>query len=224
MKCLIVMFFLAALSGLAAAQPLTLEARPQNIDAERAKIDAERVRLEAGFLAEDIACYEKFDVNSCLGKVNARRREVMAELRRKEVALNDEERRIRGEQEMMRIEEKSSPENLQQAAAQRAKAAEAYQLRLDREKDKQQGRTSAPSSEKAARDAGAQRLLDSQKKASPRPTGSRQLPRKPGNLMSGRSRHRSAVHSTKRTSLPGRSRQPSPCPCPTETFNSGTQT
>ena len=168
MKRFIVTFCLVALSGLAAAQPLTLEARPQNIDAERAKIDAERVRLEAGFLAEDIACYEKFAVNSCLGKVNARRREVMAELRRKEVALNDEERRIRGEQEMMRIEEKSSPENLQQAAAQRAKAAEAYQLRLDREKDKQQGRTSAPSSEKAARDASAQRLLDSQKKAQSR--------------------------------------------------------
>ena len=165
MNRFVLTFSLFALSGLAAAQSLHTESGTRNIATERTKISAERARLEAGFLAEDHSCHEKFAMNSCLRKVNARRRDAMAELRRQEVALNDEERRIRGEQEMRRIEEKSSPENLQQAADQRAKAAEDYQLRLAREKEKQQARALALSSEKAAREAGAQRLTDSQKKA-----------------------------------------------------------
>ena len=165
MNRFVLVFGLAALSGIAAAQASTAEAGPLGIDAERAKIGVERTRLEAGFLAENHACHEKFAVNSCLRKVNARRREAMAELRRQEVALNDEERRIRGEQEIRRIEEKSSPENLQQAADQRTRAGEEYQLRLAREKEKQQARASASSPEKAARDASAQRLVDSQNKA-----------------------------------------------------------
>jgi colicin import membrane protein len=49
----------------------------RSIDAERARINEDRARLEAGFLAEDAECYKKFAVNSCLGKVNDRRREVM---------------------------------------------------------------------------------------------------------------------------------------------------
>lgn len=165
MNRFVLLFGLAALSVIAAAQASDAEAGPPGIDVARAKIGAERARLEAGFLGEDHACHERFAVNSCLRKVNARRREAMAELRRQEIALNDEERRIRGEQEMRRIEEKSSPENLQQAADQRAQAAEEYQLRLAREKEKQQARASASSPEKAARDASAQRLTDSQKKA-----------------------------------------------------------
>lgn len=165
MKRFFMTFLLAALSALAGAQTAALQARPENIDAERAKIHAERIRLEAGFLTEDAACYEKFAVNSCLGKVNSRRREAMADLRRQEILLNDEERKIRGAQELRRIEEKSSPENLQEAADRRARAAEDYQSRLEREKIKQQERASAPSAEKAAREAGAERLMNQQKKA-----------------------------------------------------------
>ena len=165
MKLFFMVFLLAALSGLVGAQTTAPQTSPENIDAERAKISAERVRLEAGFLTEDAACYEKFAVNSCLGKVNSRRREAMASLRRQEILLNDEERKIRGAQEMRRIEEKSSPENLQEAADRRARAAEDYQSRLEREKIKQQERASAPAAEKAAHEASAEKLLDRQKKA-----------------------------------------------------------
>ena len=165
MKLFFMAFLLAALSGLVGAQTTAPQTSPENIDAERAKISAERVRLEAGFLTEDAACYKKFAVNSCLGKVNSRRREAMASLRRQEILLNDEERKIRGAQEMRRIEEKSSPENLQEAADRRARAAEDYQSRLEREKIKQQERASAPAAEKAAHEASAEKLLDRQKKA-----------------------------------------------------------
>lgn len=165
MKLFFMAFLLVALSGLVGAQTAAPQTSPENIDAERAKISAERVRLEAGFLTEDAACYKKFAVNSCLGKVNSRRREAMASLRRQEILLNDEERKIRGAQEMRRIEEKSSPENLQEAADRRARAAEDYQSRLEREKIKQQERASAPAAEKAAHEASAEKLLDRQKKA-----------------------------------------------------------
>lgn len=158
-------FSVLLLCGLASAQTNALnEQQTGNIDVQRAAISAERSRLEADFLTEEAACYKKFAVNNCLGKVNARRREVMADFRRQEILLNDEQRRIKGEEQIRKTEEKSSPENRQQAAERRAKALEDYQERLGREKDKQQARTTHPSNENAARAANAERLLANQNK------------------------------------------------------------
>ena len=168
MKRAILTVGLLVLSGWSVGQSSTLESSARDIDAERAKISAQRAGLEAAFLAEDIACYKKFAVNNCLGKVDVRRRAATADLRRKELALNDEERKIKGEQSLQRIEEKSSPENLQQEADRRAKGAEDFQSRMAREKDKQRDSATAAASEQAARDAAAQRLLNSQKKAAAR--------------------------------------------------------
>ncbi len=168
MKHFMIACCLAAISIPGAAQTSGAMATAKSIDAQRAQISAERARLEAGFLAEDAACYQKFAVNYCLGQVNVRRREAMAELRRQEIVLNDEERKIRGEQEMKRIEEKSSSENAQEAAQRRAKASEDYQSRLERGKEKLQESASAPASEKAARDANAKRQLEARKKAEAR--------------------------------------------------------
>lgn len=165
MKRFFVTVVLLALTGFAAAQLSTLESRASAIDSKRAEINAERIKLEGDFTAEDLACHKQFFVNNCLGKVDTQRRAAVAELRRQEIALNDEDRKIRGEQALLRIEEKSSTENLQQAADQRAKGIEDYQARLAREKEKLQGRIAAPATEKAAREASAQRLVESQKKA-----------------------------------------------------------
>ena len=165
MKRFFVTVVLLALSSFAAAQLSALESRASAIDSKRAEINAERTKLEGNFTAEEIACHKRFFVNNCLGKVDDRRRAAVAELRRQEIALNDEDRKIRGEQALLRIEEKSSSENLQQAADQRAKGVEDYQTRLAREKDKQQNSSAARAAEKAAREASAQRLVESQKKA-----------------------------------------------------------
>lgn len=163
---------IATLGALAGAQP-AVEApapaeAPRSIDAERARINTERSRLEAGFLAEDAECYKKFAVNSCLGKVNERRREVMADLRRQELLLNDEERRIRGAEQIRKTEEKASPEKQQEAADRRAKAVEDYQSRLDREKKKNEDRAAAKSSEQSNSEASAARLKGSQEKSQAR--------------------------------------------------------
>jgi hypothetical protein len=163
MKTFVFTFFL--LCGLANAQNNALnEQQAGGIDAQRAAISAERNRLEAGFLAEEVACYKKFAVNNCLAKVNIRRREAMASFRRQEILLNDEERKVKGEEQIRKTDDKLSPEKKQQSAERRAKALEDYQERLKREKDKQQAGTSITSSENAAHAANAERLLAHQKK------------------------------------------------------------
>ena len=165
MKKLIIAFLLASLSAFAFAQAPAPAARVGSIDAERERISAERARLEAGFLTEDVACYKKFAVNSCLRDVNARRREAMAGLRRQEILLNDEERRIKGAEQIRKTEEKSSAEKQQEAADRRAKAFEDYQSRLEREKEKQQNRADTQAGEKASSEAQADKLGNKQKKA-----------------------------------------------------------
>ncbi len=168
MKSFAFTFLLLWSSGFACAQTSALNGQIGNIDAQRDAISAERSRLEAGFLTEDAACYKKFAVNSCLGNVNIRRREAMADLRRQEILLNDEERKLKGAQQIRKTEEKSSPEKLQQEADRRSKAVEDYQGRLEREKDKQQDRGTAVSNEAATREANTAKLQAHQKKVQAR--------------------------------------------------------
>lgn len=165
MKRFMAGLLLATLAGLANAQTVAPEGPPQDsMAAQRARISAERTRLEAGFAAENAVCYEKFAVNSCLDKISARRRQAMAELRRQEILLNDEERKRRGEAQIRKTWEKSSPEKQQEAAERRAKAVEDYQSRLKTGKSQKKEPASVSSSENAARSAYAQKLRDEQKK------------------------------------------------------------
>lgn len=165
MKNLAIACFLATSCMLAIGQPVAPAEVPPTRDAERARIGADRARLEAGFLAEDAECYKKFAVNSCLGKVNERRREAMGDLRRQELLLNDEERRIRGADQIRKTEEKQSPEKLQEAADQRAKAVKDYESRLEREKQKIEDRAAAKAGEQGKSEASATRLKGSEEKS-----------------------------------------------------------
>jgi len=164
MKRFGILFFLVLIAEAALAQSGELASRTSLIDAQRQQISVERSRLEAGFAVEEAGCHQKFLVNACLDKVHTRRRQTMAELRRQEILLNDEERKIKGAEQIRKTEEKSSPESLSQDADQRAKALDAYQSRLVREKDKQQNRSAAEMNEKAARNANTEKILANQKK------------------------------------------------------------
>ena len=165
MKSLVIAYFLAALTADVSAQALSPEGQQNTINAQRTAISVERARLATGFLAEDANCYKKFAVNNCLGNVNMRRSESMAELRRQEILLNDEERKIKGAEQIRRTEEKGSPEKQQEAIDRSASASEDYQLRLEREKNKKQDRATAQLNEKTARDANAEKLLRNQMKS-----------------------------------------------------------
>ena len=96
MKSIVIAFLLTALAARGIAQPISAEGQQNTIGTQRAAISVERARLEKSFLMEDAACYKKFAVNNCLGNVNARRRQPMEDLRRQEILLNDEERKIKG--------------------------------------------------------------------------------------------------------------------------------
>ena len=165
MKIFAVLLFLASLCIDAAAQTATpAAAAPANRDAERTRIAAERARLEAGFLTEDAACYQRFFVNNCLDEVNTRRRETLAALRTQEIMLNEQERKLRGAEQIRRIEEKASAENQQLEAERRAKAASGDQSRLIGQKEKQQSRTKAQAAEQANSEARTERLRANQQK------------------------------------------------------------
>ncbi|HSV35974.1 MAG TPA: hypothetical protein VLI46_10485 [Ramlibacter sp.] len=90
-----------------AAVVLSFAAGAQESDsAERARIGAERVRADAAFRAEEKVCYTRFAVNDCLKAAQSRKREVLADLRRQEVALNDAERRRKAGERLRASEEK----------------------------------------------------------------------------------------------------------------------
>lgn len=161
MRIFVVVLFLALQCFGAAAQTA---AAPANSDAERTRIAAERTQLESGFLTEDAACYRRFFVNSCLDEVNARRREASAALRAQEIVLNEQERKLRGAEQIRRIEEKASAESQQFQADQRVKAASDYQSRLNGQKEKQQSRTKAQAAEQASSDARIERLKANEQK------------------------------------------------------------
>lgn len=156
---------------LVAAVGGTLFAQPE-MQAERSRIAAERNRAQAGFAFEDSACYKRFWVNDCLDEVKARRLEVFADLRRQEVALNDQERKSKGAEQLQKIEEKSTLANQQAQADARAEAINKAQSKSDRDAQKAQG-LSPLGGEKAAqaqanKSSAASRLVANQAKATGR--------------------------------------------------------
>jgi colicin import membrane protein len=164
MKAFAVLFLLASLASLTTGASAQTAEVPANPDVERARIASGRARLESGFLTEDAACYKRFFVNSCLDDVNGRRRESLAALRTQEILLNEQERKLRGAEQIRRIEEKSSAENQQREADQRARATTDSQSRLEGQKEKQQSRTNAQAAEQANSEARAGRLQANQQK------------------------------------------------------------
>lgn len=163
MKPSLIAFSLVTLSVFAGAQTESSVTQSDTIATARAKIGAERARLEAGFLEEDATCYKRFFVNGCLASVNSRRREAMANLRRQEISLNDEERRNRGAERIGKAEKKLSIEN-QHAADRRASALDDYESRLDKEQNKRDEREKLQAGEKANSEASTRRLRDQQEK------------------------------------------------------------
>lgn len=133
-------FFLSiglAVSGLQ-AQPVQELAAPASdvFQVELDRIQVERRRQDAYYAKEEAACYQRFAVNDCLRQVRVKRRLVMEDLRRQEIAVNDEQRRQKGVEEIQRLEEKTSPAALQEAAEKREAAIQDHKERLERAEQK----------------------------------------------------------------------------------------
>ena len=137
-------------------------------DTERLRISSERVVLEDGFKREDTACYKKFWVNNCLDEVKARRSDAMADLRRQEIAINDQERKANAAEQVQKTEDKASPEKQQQDADKRAEALKQNEERSARDKQKNADRVKAELNEKKNLEAATSRAKGSLDKAAGR--------------------------------------------------------
>lgn len=99
-----------------------------SVAAERARLKAAREEVEAGYVAEEKACYGKFAVNDCLSAARAKRREALGDLRRQEIALNDAERKRKAAERQRSIDER----NAQQREREGAGSPSASQSQQDR--------------------------------------------------------------------------------------------
>jgi colicin import membrane protein len=164
MKFFAIAFLWWSFAGAATAQPGALGPQPADVDVQRRAIAQERDRLQALLSAEDAACYQKFAVNNCLENVNSQRLKALAELRKQEIKLNDEDRKNKGDQQLRSLQQKSLPEKQMQESQSRAQSLKDFQGRQEREKESPQKRNAAATEAKANREANAARLQANQKK------------------------------------------------------------
>lgn len=122
--------YLVVMVGLTVFLP---SVQAQSVEAERVRIENTRQQLQASFAIEDTACHQKFAVNSCLNDINIKHRESIADLRRQEISLNDDERRKRGAEQVRRVEEKLLATNRQASSDRRALMFSEYTNQASRE-------------------------------------------------------------------------------------------
>jgi len=135
-----------------------------SVAAEKARINAERNKAEATFKAEEKACYRKFAVNDCLKEARDKRRQVVTDLRRQEISINDAERKRKGAERLREIEEKKTAEKEAEDARKREKALAEQQGRDKRATEKAADRASAAASapgKKASKEAQLGRRAES---------------------------------------------------------------
>ena len=73
---------------------------------ERERIRRTRATEQAAFAEQEASCYARFAVNDCLARVRGRKREVLGDLRRQEISLNDAQRKRRGAEQLLRSDER----------------------------------------------------------------------------------------------------------------------
>ena len=154
----------ALAAGPALAQPAA-ELPTAGRDTEKAQIAAERARLEAGFKAEEAACYRRFLVNACLEDIRPRQAVAMAELRRQEISINEAERKAKGADQIQKIEDKNSGERQQQRADQEQKALQETTRRVERNEQRLQSQGKTAEQASANVSAAQARQKNSQTKA-----------------------------------------------------------
>ncbi len=106
-----------------------LDARAQS---ERERIAKEREAIEARYAQDRAACYSRFAVNDCLTDRRRERRVQVEELGRQEAAINDAERRRKGDAALKRLESLNAKHTGDDAEAARAKALQSQQDRDQR--------------------------------------------------------------------------------------------
>lgn len=100
---ILVSFWLAG--GAAMAQPMGTQDFGRWVQQERDRIAAEREVLERRWFEDERACYQRFAVNDCLRQARRQHRAALADLRRQEVLISDEERQRQAQERLRRLEQ-----------------------------------------------------------------------------------------------------------------------
>jgi len=74
---------------------------------QREWISSTRQNYQREFAAQEVACYQRFAVNDCLNESRRLRRELMADLRRQEILINDTQRKRRAARQLLRSDAQS---------------------------------------------------------------------------------------------------------------------
>ncbi|MBC7916837.1 MAG: hypothetical protein H7Y28_03410 [Rhodoferax sp.] len=110
------------------------ETSSEALDA-RTQLEARKREQTAQFDAQEQACARTFAVTDCINTVNARRRAVVAALRKEENALNTLERHQREHERLQSLKEKAR-QKAEHAPTPADPSAESEELRLRRQQDK----------------------------------------------------------------------------------------
>lgn len=87
-----------------------------SLEQQRAHIQQQKAQQETRFASEEAACQTKFAVTGCVTDVRRRRREAMADLNRQEQSLNSQQRRAKGGDQLIRLEDKAAQQSDRLAA------------------------------------------------------------------------------------------------------------
>jgi hypothetical protein len=135
-KLVFVLLVLLGPAWVFAQSPLPVAEVQVDMEAARGQIQAQRSREEERFSQEEAACQARFAVTRCQHEVRVRQREVLDQLRRQEIALNDAQRQRKAQEQARQIQENSSPQRLKEEADRRLEAKKAWQERVNRAAEK----------------------------------------------------------------------------------------
>lgn len=136
--------------------------------AKHLAVVTEQRRLEGDLSKQEIDCYKRFAVNTCLDNISMQRRKAMAVLEQEENLLKDAERKARGAQQIRKNQEKSLPDKSREETDPQTAPARRYQGLPASVENKDQQQRNAVASEADARRAFEERLLANRKKAQAR--------------------------------------------------------
>lgn len=163
-----IIVLLISTMGLVAAGETADELVLTAINADRTRVLAERMAQESRFDALEAVCYKRFFLNSCLNELAPQRRDIMKDLKNRDVALDERERQIKAAEQIRKTGEKSSLEAMQQAAERRAKALEDTQAREEQSRLKAEDRMGLKANEGVSAAEAAKRAIVAQEKAQTR--------------------------------------------------------
>lgn len=107
---------------------------------ERQRISSERVALLTQLEQQRQTCYQKLAVNLCLNEVRDQHNEKMRDLKRQEVALSDVQRKRQASDRLRTVDDRHSPQALQNLAEQRGRAMEASARREEERAQRERSR------------------------------------------------------------------------------------